>query len=562
MDVKDLLLKIDDKDLLIITANCESPYLVSYYIAGIIPLFFFIFFVSFFLPAKLKLSVTSLNKDKKAFDSLNIKNKEQSGVHPVSETNTKISKDQVNDQYIDQSKSEFKDQNNLPLLQNRVLSLMFAITFCAIIYTQIFHYYPMIIVFNKSTPLAFDPFIYYSLMFLIGSYLLLCQMIYRYKKDLKKEEVIFLAFFIFSTLIILFQFNLIGMFMCLELFSISSYLLVTGLGSKVSIEASIKYALTGLLGTVFFLMGIIFCIVNYATVNLYDLSHFIRYDENLYLAPYLAICGSFFLIGIFLKLGVTPFHFWILDVYKGTSPITFIWLVTLSKVVLVFLLITILENILYYVSDYYEYVFLGLSLASIIVGSIGGLRQSNLKGLFAYSSLVTLGYILLPFTYYAEAPVYAITIAISTLVIYVFNLFGFFYFLSKFKKVSVIFNNLFEIKNIMRSNPILAFGFVISLFSFMGLPPLLGFYPKVILLNTLFQSGYVVTVAICIFCTLFTSFYYFLIIKQLTLSKKSTYINFKRLTIIDYFIIMFLLFMNCFIFFFFNNLMDFIYTLF
>ena len=511
----------NNRDYIIITSQCEDAYLVSYFLAGTIPLFFFIFFVSFFLPAKL---------DKKV------------PAHLI---------------------QEFKDQNAINLLRNRVVSLMFALVFCAIIYTQIFKYYPMIIVYNDSTPLAFDPFIYYTLMFLIGSFILLCQLIYRYKTNLKKEEVIYLAFFMFSALIILFQFNLIGIFMCLELFSISSYLLVTGLGRKVSIEAAIKYSLTGLLGTVFYLMGVAFCIINYDTVNLYILDIFTRYSiHDQASMPYLAFCGSFFLIAIFLKLGVTPFHFWILDVYKGTSPITFIWLVTLSKVVLVFLLITLLEHVLYNFSFYYEYIFLGLSVASIVVGSIGGLRQANLKGLFAYSSIVTLGFILLPFSYYYEAPVYAITLSISTLVVYVFNLFSFFYFLSKFKDVSVIFNNLFEIKNIMRSNPTLALGFVISLFSFMGLPPLLGFYPKIFLLKTLFQSGYFITVAICIICTLFTSFYYFLIIKQLTLSKTRTYINFKRLTIIDKIIIGLLLFMNCFVFFFFDNLMYFIYTLF
>jgi len=516
-----------NKDYIIITAQCEDAYLVSYFIAGTIPLFFLIFFVSFFLPAKL---------DKKVPPHINVP--------------SHIS-------------SEFKDQNAKNLLHNRVISLMFALIFCAIIYTKIFNYYPMVIVYNDSTPLALDPFIYYTLMFLIGSFLLLCQLVYRYKIDLKKEEVIYLAFFILSALIIVLQFNLIGIFMCLELFSISSYLLVTGLGRKVSIEAAIKYSLTGLLGTVFFLMGVTFCIINYATVNLYYLDIFIRY--SMYdgaSMPYLAFCGSFFLIGLFLKLGVTPFHFWILDVYKGTSPITFIWLVTLSKVVLLFILITLFEHVLYDFSIYYEYIFLGLSVASIIVGSVGGLRQANLKGLLAYSSIVTLGFILLPFTYYSESPVYAITLSISTLVVYVFNLFSFFYFLSKFKDVSVIFNNLFEIKNIIRSNPVLALGFVISLFSFMGLPPLLGFYPKIFLLKTLYQSGYFITVAICIICTLFTSFYYFLIIKQLTLSKTKTYINFKQLTFVDKIIIGLLLFINGFVFFFFDNLMYFIYTLF
>jgi len=203
---------------------------------------------------------------------------------------------------------------------------------------------------------------------------------------------------------------------------------------------------------------------------------------------YIAICGLFFLISIFLKLGVAPFHLWILDVYKGTSPVTFIWLVTLSKVVLVFLLITILENLLNPYSYFYEYIFLGLSLLSIIIGSVGGLRQSNMKGLFAYSSIVTVGYILLPFVFYSELPDLAITLSISPLIVYVFNLFAFFFFLSKFQDTSILFNNLFEINNITKPNKFLALGFIITFFSFMGLPPLLGFYPKIFLLKSLFSK--------------------------------------------------------------------------
>lgn len=516
---------MNDKNYIIITQNCEEAYLVSYYIAGITPLFFFIFFLSFFLPAKADKNLANINDFR--------------------------------------FENSFKDQNSITLLKNRVGSLMYALVFIGYLYTKVFQYYPMVIVFNETTPLALDPFIYYTLIFLIVSFLLLCQLIYRYKMNLKKEELIYLSFFMFAALIIVIQFNLIGIFMSLELFSIASYLVVTGLGRKVSIEAAIKYSLTGLLATVFFLMGITFCIVNYISINLHELSIFMHYDlfdENT--IPYNAICGLFFLIAIFLKLGVAPFHFWIIDVYKGTSAVTFIWLVTMSKVVLLFVLITLLEHLLYEQSIYYEYIFLGLGLLSIIIGSMGGIRQSNLKGLLAYSSIVTLGFILLPLTFYSEVPTTAVTLSIGYLVVYVFNLFSFFFFLSKFKDVSVIFNNLFEIKNIMRPNPILALGLIISLFSFMGLPPLLGFYPKIILLKALFNCGYEITVILCIVCTLFTSFFYFLIIKQLTLSKTHTYLNYKPFTFFDYIIIGFLIFMNCFIFFFFYDILDFIYTLF
>jgi len=521
-------------NFIIITSNCEEPYLVSYYIAGIIPFAFFIFFIGFFFPVKHKSTVNLTEKD------INFLKK-----------------------YRQHEDVDFKDINNLALLRSRILGIICALISIGILYTKLFKYYPAIIVYSNTTALAFDPFIYYTLMFLIYSFLLLCHLIYRFKINLKKEEVIFLVFFIFSSLIILFQFNLIGLFISLELFSISSYLLVTGLGRKVSIEGAIKYSLTGLLGTVFFLIGVTFCIVNFDSVNIHTLDLLFRYAAmEEYTINYLAICGAFFLISLFLKLGVAPFHLWILDVYKGTSPVTFIWLVTLSKVVLVFVLITMLQHLLYEFSYFYEFLFLGLSLISIVIGSIGGLRQSNIKGLFAYSSIVTVGYILLPFVYFSELSSLAVTLSISALVVYVFNLFSFFFFLSKFKDTSILFNNLFEMNNITKPHKVLTFGFIITLFSFMGLPPLLGFYPKIILLKTLFETGYYFTVAICIICTLFTSFYYFMIIKRLTLSKNKTYLNYSRVTIIDYVIIISMIVVNCMIFFYFSDFLEFISTLF
>jgi len=228
----------NDDNFLIITPNCEEPFLVSYFIAGIIPFAFFFFFVSFFFPSK-KITL------------IDLKNKIE--------------------------ELDFKDINSLALVRFRIFSIILTLLTIAILFTQVFIYNPMIIVYSNTTALAFDPFIYYTLMFLISSFLLLCNLICRFKLNLKKEEILYFAFFIFSSLIILFQFNLIGIFICLELFSISSYLLVTGLGRKVSIEGAIKYSLTGLLGTVFFLLGITFCIVNFNCVNIHLLELYFRY---------------------------------------------------------------------------------------------------------------------------------------------------------------------------------------------------------------------------------------------------------------------------------------------
>ena len=501
----------------IITYCNSNDAFLSFFIAGILPFSFFLFYVGFFLP-----------------------------ILPS------------------QAKIAIKDYNSIDLLRNRVLYLIFSLILSIALYSVVFKYYPMVILFSDSTTLIFDPLVYYTLMFLLCFFILVCQIIYRYKKNLKKEELIFLSFFMFASLLILFQANLIGIFLCLELFSLSSYLLVAGLGRKISIEAAIKYSLIGLLGTVFFLAGITFCVVNFSSVNMFDIGLEMRYayySGSLNLKFY-SLCGILFLISLFLKLGVVPFHFWMLDVYKGVSPVTFILLITVSKVVFVFVLITLLQQILYFVSMYYELLFLGLSVASITVGSIGGLRQRNLKGLLTYSSIVTTGFVLLPFVLYFEDPRFSTTFALSYLVVYLFNLISFFFFLFKYKVQYFIFNNLNSIHNITKANPLLAFGLVFSIFSFMGLPPLLGFFPKIYILNHLIEVGYYYTVALCVFCTLLTSFYYFIIINRLCFSKTKTYLNYSPFTFFDYILIGSFVFINLGFIFFFDTLLLFIAMLF
>ncbi len=84
----------------------------------------------------------------------------------------------------------------------------------------------------------------------------------------------------------------------------------------------------------------------------------------------------------------------------------------------------------------------------------------------------------------------------------------------------------------------------------MGLPPLLGFFPKIFILSSLIELDYYYTVAICVICTLFTGFYYFLILKRLCFSKTNTYLNYTPFKVFDYIIIIVIIMINLgFIFF-------------
>ena len=240
-------------------------------------------------------------------------------------------------------------------------------------------------------------------------------------------------------------------------------------------------------------------------------------DTNLISIGFIIICVS-----LFIKLSISPFHFWSLDVYEGSPNSTTFFFSVVPKIAL-FVLLTKICYISFYqifIEKFQTYFFL-FAILSIFVGSLGGLEQRKLKTLIAYSSISHTGYLLLVFSagnlegmqmlFY-----YLIIYMLSGLVFWSIYLFlrqkRSFYFVKSNKELG-------DLTLLKKSNSMLALVLAITLFSISGIPPIVGFLAKIgIFLVLVKSSAYSITFGGILF-SLVSTFYYVRLIKVLYFEK-------------------------------------------
>lgn len=358
--------------------------------------------------------------------------------------------------------------------------------------------------------------------------------------------------------------DLISMFLSIELQSYGLYILSTLYKDSESATASgLTYFLLGGLSSCFILFGSALLYVNSGTTsfdNLYlvnnvsELGNDIVYWYNPYYIHFSLIVLA---VGLLFKVSAAPFHFWSPDVYDGIPTIVTTFVATIAKISIFSLL---LELVLY--TDYkdvsidliynlkleginWKNILLVSSLLSLIVGSILGLTQYRIKRLLAYSTISHVGFILLSlsickiesiqaYIFYilqyslSNVNMFFILIAIGfTLYLYNFN-----ENLKKDSKSSIsdglidIENSpiqlLDQIKGYFYINSYLSISLAITLFSFIGIPPLIGFFAKQMVLSAALDQGYVFMTLLGIITSVIGAVYYLNIVR-LVFFEKSYY---------------------------------------
>nr|YP_010865916.1 NADH dehydrogenase subunit 2 [Sinopanorpa tincta]WGT92127.1 NADH dehydrogenase subunit 2 [Sinopanorpa tincta] len=274
-----------------------------------------------------------------------------------------------------------------------------------------------------------------------------------------------------GTLIAISSNSWMGAWMGLEINLLSFIPLMTNLNNSMNTEASLKYFLTQALASATLLFSIIL-------LNQDNLFAF-NFPESNYIIN-LMINSS-----LLLKMGAAPFHFWFPVVMEGLNWMNSFMLMTWQKIAPLMLISYCLEKNLIFI----------IIVISILIGSLGGLNQTSLRKLMAYSSINHIGWMLsalivsenmflLYFTFYA---------ILSLSLIFLFNSFNMFHL-----------NQMFSLSN----PPLIKFALMISLLSLGGLPPFLGFLPKWIIIQSLIESNHVFIISIMVTMTLITLYFY------------------------------------------------------
>jgi NADH-quinone oxidoreductase subunit N len=359
---------------------------------------------------------------------------------------------------------------------------------------------------------------------------------------------------VFGTLIFVSSIDLFCLFLALEVQSISFYALVAlNRNSEYCAEAGIKYFILGAFTAGIFLFGISLIYSSTGTTSLPDLFHILRgLSSDLVLGNndnfeyfvsdnFRLLLGLIFiLVGFLFKVTAVPFHMWAPDIYEGAPFITVVFISTIPKIAVFFILMKLSAIYLTSLGFIWKYIFISSGLLSIIIGTLFALRQFKVRRFLAYSSITHMGFILLSLS---TGTFEGIKFAFSYVLIYIISLLNMWAIISMLEhSYNCRIDSLLDLGGIFYKNKLLGANFIINLFSLAGLPPFVGFYAKLYVLTTLISSAYYSITLICVLASLFSIYYYIKVVKVILFDSKTKILSkFTRTSYLQSFVINFLL---------------------
>jgi NADH-ubiquinone oxidoreductase chain 2 len=363
------------------------------------------------------------------------------------------------------------------------------------------------------------------------------------------EYCLLLLFIVSGGIFLMLNNDIINLFLALELQSYGLYLLSTIYkDSENSTKAGLTYFLLGGLSSCIILLGLSLLYINLGNTSLeniyilYDLSNQIEYHLNnnslLYLyhnSNYIDMTLVIITIGLLFKISGAPFHFWSPDVYDNVPTIITTSIAILAKISI---LTVILEFSLFLNNSYSNTNWINnlliSALLSLIIGSVLGLAQSRIKRLFAYSTINNLGFILLALSINSIESIqafmfYLIQYSLSNLGAFIILIsigYALMNYISEDKQIKNLKdkNNspiqlIYQLRGLYNINPLLGLSLSIVIFSFLGVPPLIGFFGKQMILSASLDKGYVFMSIIGILTSVIAGVYYLAINKNIFFDK-------------------------------------------
>jgi len=240
-------------------------------------------------------------------------------------------------------------------------------------------------------------------------------------------------------------------------------------------------------------------------------------------------------VGFLFKVSAAPFHFWAPDVYDGIPTIVTTFVAIIGKISIFAFFLELVYYTEYSLFDFnWSSIFLFSSLLSLIIGSVLGLSQFRIKRLFAYSTISHVGFILLALSINTTESIsayifYILQYSLSNLNAFILLVtIGYTFYLYVYSKEE---NNekeeifidkanspiqlVSQIKGYFNINPYISISLGVTLFSFVGIPPLIGFFAKQMILSAALDSGYVFMSLVAIITSVIGAVYYLNLIKQI-----------------------------------------------
>jgi NADH-quinone oxidoreductase subunit N len=356
------------------------------------------------------------------------------------------------------------------------------------------------------------------LTYIAVSFCLVYSRRYLAQRGMLRGEYFVLALFATLGMMVMISANhLLVLYLGLELMSLCLYSMVAlNRDSPVSTEAAMKYFVLGALASGLLLYGMSMLYGATGTLNIEQAAQLIAGGQA---NRVVLVFGLVFVVaGLAFKLGVVPFHMWIPDVYDGAPNAMTLFIGTAPKLAAFAMAMRLLVNGLLDLAVDWQQMLVILSVLSMAVGNLAAIAQSNIKRMLAYSTISHMGFMLLGLLAGVvggnrlTAPD-AYSAAMFYSIVYVLMSLGGFGMVLLLSRAGFEADNLSDYRGLNQRAPWYAFMMLLIMFSLAGIPPTVGFYAKLTVLDAVIKAGQVWLAVFAVVMSLIGAFYYLRVVK-------------------------------------------------
>ena len=344
---------------------------------------------------------------------------------------------------------------------------------------------------------------------------------YAAERDMLKGELFTLSMFsLLGILVMLSANNFLVVYLGLELMSLSLYAVVAMRRDDIgATEAGMKYFVLGALASGFLLYGLS---MMYGATGSLDISEVFKAIGTGRIERSVLILGTVFVVaGLAFKLGAVPFHMWVPDVYQGAPTAVTLLVGGAPKLAAFAITIRLLVEGMIGLAIDWQQMLVVSSIASMLLGNLAAIAQTNNKRMLAYSTIAQIGFMLLGLipgvisgntvsasNAYSSAMFYVVTDVLTTL-----GTFGMIMLLSRAGHEA---ERIDDFRGLARRSPWFAGVMAVFMFSLAGIPPTVGFYAKLAVLQSLVSTndaGMIWLAVAAVVLSLLGAFYYLRVVK-------------------------------------------------
>ena len=333
-------------------------------------------------------------------------------------------------------------------------------------------------------------------------------------RNIYKGEYFLLGLFgVLGMMVMISAGNFLTVYLGLELLSLSMYAMIAmQRDSSVASEAAMKYFILGAIASGMLLYGMSMVYGVTGSLDLATINKAVAGADRVVMSFGLV----FIILGIAFKLGAVPFHMWMPDVYHGSPTSVTLYIASAPKIAAFAMMYRLLVDGLSGMHADWQMILIILSVLSMVLGNIIAIAQSNIKRMFAYSTISHVGFIIMGVVSgtqagYGAAMFYAIAYAIMSV--------GGFGMIVLLSRAGFEAENIEDFKGLNQKSPWFAFVMMAILFSMAGVPPFLGFWAKISVLQEAINSGLLWFAIVGVVASVIGAFYYLRVVKVIYFDK-------------------------------------------